>query len=81
MEQEDGDKTAATKRTAQYNLAHYILELTYLSTDTIDRGKAMYEMALLVFYQLFLQCPFWIGAFESVVLLLALLGYDNYVSP
>ena len=77
-EQEDGDETATTELTAQYNLAHYILELTYLSTDTIDRGKAMYEMALLEFYKLFRQSPFWIGAFESLVLLLALLGYDNY---
>eukprot|EP00581_Thalassiosira_minuscula_P016236 CAMPEP_0183735740 /NCGR_PEP_ID=MMETSP0737-20130205/47527_1 /TAXON_ID=385413 /ORGANISM="Thalassiosira miniscula, Strain CCMP1093" /LENGTH=324 /DNA_ID=CAMNT_0025969571 /DNA_START=88 /DNA_END=1062 /DNA_ORIENTATION=- len=51
--------------------------LGYKSTDTIDRGKHIYECALLEYHKIMRQDPFWVGACESVVLLLSMLGYDD----
>ena len=65
------------KKNCQYDLAFTILALGYQSTDTIDRGKSIYECALLEYLKLMRQDPFWIGACESVVLLLSILGYDD----
>ena len=62
----------------QYNLAHTIMELAYRSTDTIERGKQIYNLSLLEFYKLMRRDFFFVGAFESVVLLLAFLGYDDH---
>ena len=77
-----GGGAAATSSTSssmdsQYLLARTILELAYRSTDTIERGKTIYQCALLEYYKLMREDPFYIGACESVVLLLALLGYDD----
>ena len=75
-EKVDGAVDEDERKACQYNLAYTILCLGYQSTDTIDRGKYIYECALLEYYKLLRQDPFWIGACESVVLLLAILGYD-----
>jgi len=64
-------------KSCQYDLADTILHLGYKSTDTIERGKYIYECALLEYYKLLRQDPLWIGACESVVLLLSVLGYDD----
>eukprot|EP00804_Cyclotella_cryptica_P002351 CCRYP_004054-RA/>CCRYP_004054-RA protein AED:0.14 eAED:0.14 QI:0/-1/0/1/-1/1/1/0/391 len=69
----DGDE----RKACQYDLAYTILHLGYQSTDTINRGKFIYECALIEYYKLIRQDPFWIGACESVVLLLSILGHDN----
>lgn len=65
------------KKASQYKLAYAILTLGYHSTDTIERGKSIYEHSLLEYHKLLRKDPFWIGACESVVLLLAILGYDG----
>mmetsp|Transcript_2483 Transcript_2483/g.4252 ORF Transcript_2483/g.4252 Transcript_2483/m.4252 type:complete len:423 (+) Transcript_2483:202-1470(+) len=70
---ENEDKTKA----CQYELAYAILTLGYHSTDTIERGKSIYDHSLLEYHKLLRQDPFWVGACESVVLLLAILGYDG----
>jgi len=70
-------KTATTEE-LQYLLAHTILELAYHSTDTIERGKTIYQRALLEYHKLLRLDPFYIGACESLVLLLAFLGYDDH---
>lgn len=69
--------TEDERKELRYDLAYTILTLGYKSTDTIDRGKYIYERALLEYHKLLRQDPFWIGACESVVLLLAMLGYDG----
>lgn len=61
----------------RYNLAYAIVQLGYKSTDTIDRGKHIYERALLEYIEIMRRDPFFIGACESAVLLLAFLGYDG----
>ena len=61
----------------QYELGHTIMELGFRFTDTIVRGKSIYEAALLEFYKAMRLDPSCIGACESVVLLLAMLGYDD----
>ena len=65
------------KKACQYKLAYAILTLGYHSTDTIERGKSVYEHSLLEYHKLLRKDPFWIGACESVVLLLAILGHDG----
>jgi hypothetical protein len=74
---EAGDNADNEKKARQYDLAYTILHLGYQSTDTIDRGKKIYECALLEYHKLMRQDPFWVGACESVVLLLSILGYDD----
>jgi hypothetical protein len=61
----------------QYNLAYALVQLGYKSTDTIDRGKYIYERALLKYIEIMRRDPFFNGACESAVLLLAFLGYDG----
>jgi hypothetical protein len=62
--------------TNKYELAHTILELAYRSTDTIERGKCIYQLALKEFYEVMRLDPFWPGGLQSTVLLLAFLGHD-----
>lgn len=79
MGSEENLQTLATRDEKQrrHKLACYILELAYISTDTVDRGKSVYNQALAEYYKL-LRLDFgWIGALESVLLLLAVLGYDK----
>ena len=65
------------RNTHQYDLAYALVQLGYKSTDTIDRGKYIYERALLEYITILRRDPFFIGACESSVLLLAFLGYDG----
>lgn len=63
----------------RYNLAYAIVDLAYLSTDTIDRGRRIYHLALVEYYKL-LQIDFHhVGALESVLILLSILGHDNHL--
>lgn len=63
--------------THRYNLAYAIVQLGYKSTDTIERGKYIYERAILECLKIMRNDPFFIGACESTVLLLAYIGYDR----
>lgn len=65
------------KNACKFNLAYAIIQLGYHSTDTIDRGKYIYKRALLECIGIMRKDPFFIGACESVVLLLAILKYDG----
>ena len=65
------------KNACRFNLAYAIVQLGYHSTDTVDRGKYIYERALLEFIGIMRCDPFFIGACESAVLLLAMLKYDG----
>lgn len=75
---DENDISEDERKARQYDLAYAILTLGYKSTDTIERGKYIYDCALLEYVKLLRQDPFWIGACESVVLLLSILGYDGH---
>lgn len=64
---------------SRYDLAYSIVDLAYVSTDTIDRGRKIYHLALVEYYQL-LQLDFhYVGALESTLILLTILGYDHHL--
>jgi len=69
---------ADNDKNRRYELAYSIVELAYLSTDTIDRGRQIYHLALVEYYKLLQLDFYWIGALESVLLLLSILGYDDH---
>ena len=60
----------------RYELAFSIVDLAYLSTDTIDRGRRMYHLALVEYCRLLRADFYRAGALESVLLLLSVLGHD-----
>ncbi|OEU14382.1 hypothetical protein FRACYDRAFT_240922 [Fragilariopsis cylindrus CCMP1102] len=62
----------------RYELSYLIFELGYMSTDTIERGKYIYQCSLLEYYKL-LQIDFYAtGVLESILLLLSILDDRNY---
>lgn len=73
------EENSIDDKTRRYELAYSIVDLTYLSTDTIDRGRQMYHLALVEYYQLLRLDFHYIGALESVLLLLSILGYDDHL--
>jgi hypothetical protein len=73
------EENSIDEKTRRYELAYSIVDLTYLSTDTIDRGRRMYHLALVEYYQLLRLDFHYIGALESVLLLLSILGYDDHL--
>lgn len=73
---EDEEKNSCHKN--QYDLANSILKLCYLSTDTIDRGMTSYNTALVEYCRLLRQDFFYPGAYASTMILLAILGHDDY---
>jgi len=58
-------------------LASCICDLAYKSTDTISRGKRLYDTALVEYYSSFRLNPGANGALPSLLLLSAILGYDR----
>ena len=73
---EDEEKDSRHKN--QYDLANSIVKLCYLSTDTIDRGMTSYNTALVEYCRLLQQDFFYPGAYASTMILLAILGHDDY---
>ena len=73
---EDEEKNSRHKN--QYDLANSIVKLCYLSTDTIDRGMTSYNTALVEYCRLLRQDFFYPGAYSSTMILLAILGHDDY---
>jgi hypothetical protein len=62
------------------DLGFCILQLAYFSTDTIERGATLYQIALRQFYHSFRLDPFNRGgALEGALMLMAALGYDDMV--
>lgn len=79
-QQLDGDGASCTedeRKARRFDLAYTMVTLGYKSTDTLERGKHIYECALLEYHTILRHDPFYIGACESVALLLALLGHDG----
>lgn len=66
-----------TKARQQYDLAYSIVDMAYVSTDTIDRGRRIYDRALMEYYHLLELNFHCVGALESTLVLLAILGYDD----
>jgi hypothetical protein len=63
----------------RFELASSIVGLAYLSTDTIDRARQIFHLALLEYYKL-LELDFhYVGALESTLMLLSILGYDDHL--
>ena len=70
---------AVDSKIQQYDLAYSIVDMAYVSTDTIDRGRRIYHHALMEYYQL-LELDFHsVGALESTLTLLVILGYDDHM--
>ena len=75
MEIEEAEEASLLKR---YELSYIIFELGYMSTDTIERGKYIYQCSLVEYYKLF-QIDFYAtGVLESILLLLSILDDRNY---
>jgi hypothetical protein len=62
---------------AKMTSARTIIDLAYLSTDTVERGASIYNHALTNVYHCFRLNPDIPGALETVLILMAALGYDN----
>lgn len=63
----------------RFELASSYVGLAYLSTDTIDRGRKIYHLALVEYLRL-LRIEFHHpGVLEPTLLLLSILGYDDYL--
>lgn len=73
------DRYQVTKQYVKVRIttAKSILEMAYISIDTVERGAAMYELALRHFHEVLRFSPFFPGALEGVALLLAALGHDD----
>ena len=65
--------------TNRYNLAYAMVDLAYVSTDTIDRGRKIYHLALVEYYKLLQSDFYYVGALESILILLSILGYDDHL--
>ena len=70
-------KSSSSSLQSKYDLAYAIVDLAYVSTDTIDRGRKIYHLALVEYCKLLEDDFHYVGALESTLILLSILGYDT----
>jgi hypothetical protein len=61
----------------RHELALSLVGLAYMSTDTIDRGRKIYHLALMEYFRLLRIDFHHVGVLESILMLLSILGYDD----